>query len=55
MNANSKIHMLGKIRDFILINTAIVLYETMILPYLEFGNIFLPNGWEADIDRLLKT
>lgn len=31
-NANGKLHMLGKIRDFIPTKTALMLYKTMILP-----------------------
>lgn len=54
-NALSKFHLLGKIREFMLTSTAVVLYKTMILPYLEFGSVFLLNRCDADIERLQKT
>lgn len=32
-NASGKLHMLGKIRDFIPVSTALTLYKTMVLPF----------------------
>lgn len=54
-NANCKSYMLGRIREYVPSNTALMLYKSMVLPYLKFGIVFLLNGCEADIDKLQKT
>lgn len=47
--------MLSKIRHFVPTSTALILYKTMVLPYLKFGSIFLFNCSEGDLDKIQKT
>lgn len=53
-SANSKLFMLNKIKNHLPEQTALLLYKTMVLPYLEFGNIFLLNCFECDQIKLQK-
>lgn len=54
-NAYHKLYLVNKIREFIPVNTAIVLYKTMILPYLEFGNVFLLNCKSGDLVKIQRV
>lgn len=54
-NTNFKLSMVNKIKDFIPMNTALIMYKTMILPYLEFGNVFLLNCTEGDLMKIQRT
>lgn len=54
-NTSNKLYIISKIKEFIPVSTALVLYKTLILPYLEFGNIFLLNCTESDIMKLQRT
>lgn len=37
---NGKLYMFRKIRDHMSDKTALILYKAMVLPYLEYGNVF---------------
>lgn len=53
-NISHKLYIISKIKDFIPVSTALILYKTLILPYLEFGNIFLLNCTETDLMKLQR-
>lgn len=53
-NANGKLYMLNKIRGHMSNETALLLFKTMVLPYLENGNIFMLNCCEGDVARIQK-
>ena len=47
-----KIIMLNKIRHYITEDAAIKIYKTMILPYLDYGDIFFINSNQKQIKKL---
>lgn len=51
-NACHKIYMLRKIRNCINVRTASTIYKTMILPIIEYGNIFLLSCTSAEITKI---
>ena len=40
--AGHKVYMLSRVRQYVNTNTALTIFKSMILPYIEYGNIF--NG-----------
>lgn len=54
-NINRKLFVLRKIRDHMTDRTALIMFKAMVLPYFEFGNIFLLNCNEGDQDRIHKA
>lgn len=53
--SNSKLYMLNKIKDYLPIQGALALYKSMVLPYLEYGNIFLLNCSEGDKIKIQRA
>lgn len=53
-SANSKLYILNKVRDNIPVYAALTLFKTMVLPFLEYGNIFMLNCTEKEKGRMQR-
>ena len=49
-----KLYLLSRIRKYINIGQAITIYRSMIVPYFDYGDIFLINISQKTIDKLQK-
>lgn len=53
-SANSKLYMLNRIRENIPVTAALTLFKSMVLPYLEYGSIFMLNCTEKEKTRMQR-
>lgn len=54
-NMNRKLFVLRKVRKHMTDRTSLTMFKSMVLPYFEFGNIFLLNCYEGELDKIQKA
>lgn len=54
-STNSKLYMLKKICDHMSNHTVLILFKAMVLPYYDFGNVFMLNCNEGELSRIQKA
>ena len=52
---NHKLYMFSKIRKYLNVDSAVTIYKTMILPYLDYGDIFYMSATFPEIKKLDKN
>ena len=53
-NAAFRIHQLAKIRYYINFRTAVTIYNSMVAPYLDYGDIFYISCHQQTVDQIQK-
>lgn len=54
-SATSKIYMLNRFKEYMPVDKGLLVFKTMVLPYLEYGNVFLLNCTDAEKTKLQRT
>ena len=50
-----KSYMLGKIRKYLTVDVARLIYKTMILPYLDYADVIFANAFTRNLDKLQRA
>ena len=52
--ASHRLYQLCKIRRYINTSSAVSIYKSMILPYMEYGDVFMSGANQVDLDKLQR-